>query len=91
MTTQHAVERVKAELHTAETWRREPFCTSADLRTILAALERAAEALKRAEGFIVNGVDFGFIRLPESMDDPAHLTLPAIQSALQSLKGADHG
>lgn len=56
------------------------------LPAILSALRKAGEmeaALRAAEQFIVNGVDLFFIRLPESADDPAHLTLPMIRSALK--------
>jgi hypothetical protein len=41
-------------------------------------------ALKRAEQFIVNGVELGVIRMPDAdCPDPAHETLPAIRAALQ--------
>lgn len=40
-------------------------------------------ALQKAEQFIVNGVEFGFIRMPETASDPAHETLPAIRAALE--------
>lgn len=43
------------------------------------------KALQAAEQFIVNGVEFGFIRMPDA-DDPALKTLPMIRAALASLK-----
>lgn len=50
------------------------------------AVAEAREALKKAEQFIVNGVEMGFIRMPDaSTPDPAHGTLPAIRSALVAL------
>lgn len=74
----------------------------ASARAILSALrgeqwqgiETARDALERAEQFIVNGVDLGFIRLPDAdVSDPAHDTLPAIRKALRALpqpKGTSH-
>lgn len=44
----------------------------------------ALEALKKAEMFIENGVEYGFIRLPEK-DDPALDTLPKIKAAIEAL------
>lgn len=41
-------------------------------------------ALRRAEQFIVNGIEFGAIRMPSGEDDPAHETLPAIRAALKA-------
>lgn len=41
------------------------------------------DALRKAEQFIVNGVELGFIRMPDpGTPDPAHDTLPAIRAAL---------
>ena len=57
----------------------------ANLPTILSALRRVEKmegALEKAEQFIVNGTELGFIRMPETANDPAHLTLPAIRQAL---------
>ncbi|TPK59067.1 MULTISPECIES: hypothetical protein [unclassified Mesorhizobium] len=46
-------------------------------------------ALKKAEQFIVNGVELGFIRMPEaSTPDPAHDTLSAIRAAISKATGA---
>jgi hypothetical protein len=56
-----------------------------ELPEILSALRRVEvmeKALKRAEQFIVNGTELGFIRMPETAYDPAHFTLPAIRQAL---------
>jgi len=64
---------------------------TAERQRCAAALERleALEAaLRKAEQFIVNGVEFGYIRMPDAdTPDPAHETLPA--SAL--VAGGEHG
>lgn len=51
--------------------------------------ETLADALRKAEQFIANGVELGFIRMPDAATpDPAHDTLPAIRTALaQARKG----
>lgn len=67
-----------------------------DLRGEWQGIETARDALERAEQFIENGVELGFIRLPDAdVNDPAHDTLPAIRKALRSLpppptKGTSH-
>lgn len=48
------------------------------------AAVRALEALKKAEMFIENGVEYGFIRLPEK-PDPALDTLPQVKAAIEAL------
>jgi hypothetical protein len=46
-------------------------------------VERLREALKAAEQFIANGIEMGFIRMPDDgTPDPAHNTLPMIRAAL---------
>lgn len=59
------------------------------LRAMLAAAPAApaadalVEALEHARLFIVNGIDLGFIQMPEAgTPDPAHETLPMIEAAL---------
>ena len=53
----------------------------------LAKVERMDEALVLAEQFITNGVDLGYIRMPDiGTPDPAHLTLPAIRAARAARK-----
>lgn len=42
----------------------------------------ATQALWKARDFITNGVEYGFIRMPDMAQDPAHETLPAICLAL---------
>lgn len=43
------------------------------------------DALKRAKQFIENGVELGFIRMPDaSTPDPAHDALPAILAAIEA-------
>lgn len=43
----------------------------------------AVQALKAAREFIRNGVEFGYIHMPDR-GDPAHKTLPLIEAALAS-------
>lgn len=43
------------------------------------------EALRAAEQFIANGIEFGFIRMPDRAD-PANDTLPKIRAALASME-----
>lgn len=46
------------------------------------------DALESARLFIVNGVDLGFIKMPDAdTPDPAHETLPKIELALKAIKG----
>jgi hypothetical protein len=45
----------------------------------------ALKALKAAKQFIENGVEFGYIRMPRERD-PAHHTLPLIDSAIAAIK-----
>jgi hypothetical protein len=74
-------------------WCRQQRDAAAMLRSLLASLDAAREAgrvagdaLRRAEQFIVNGVELGFIRMPDaSTPDSAHDTLPAIRAALSLL------
>lgn len=45
--------------------------------------KRLREALKRADQFITNGIDLGFIRMPDpGSDDPALETPEIVRSAL---------
>lgn len=54
-----------------------------------AAAPEMFEALKRAREFIANGIEFGFIRMPDAdTPDPAHGTLPAIDAALSKASPA---
>jgi len=42
------------------------------------------EALRRADRFITNGIEFGFIRMPDAgTPDPAHETPGIIRAALR--------
>ena len=55
---------------------------------LIAAAPDMYAALKMAEEFIVNGVECGYIRLPDAdCHDPAHGTLPAISLALAKARG----
>lgn len=50
---------------------------------LIAAAPDMFEALKAARQFIANGVELGFIRMPDAgTPDPAHDTLPVIEAAL---------
>lgn len=51
------------------------------------AQERCVEALRLAEEFIANGIELGFIRMPDAdTPDPAHKALPTIRAALAALQ-----
>lgn len=51
----------------------------------------AIDALKAARQFIANGIELGFISMPEpETPDPAHDTLPMIDRAIAELKAAQH-
>lgn len=55
---------------------------------LIAAAPSMLAALKRAKQFIENGVELGFIRLPDaSTPDSAHETLPAIRAAIAAAEG----
>ena len=46
------------------------------------------EALKAARQFIANGIELGFIRMPDAdTPDTAHDTLPAVEAALAKAEG----
>lgn len=49
----------------------------------------ALTALKAARGFILNGVELGYILMPTMEIDPAHQVLPLIQSAIKLLAAPD--
>lgn len=50
---------------------------------LIAASPDMAEALKAARQFIRNGIEFGYIRMPDAdTPDSAHGTLPLIDAAL---------
>jgi hypothetical protein len=50
-------------------------------------IDTMALALECAEEFIMNGVEFGMIRMPTSADDEATKALPTIRSALAKARG----
>ena len=48
-------------------------------------------ALKVARQFIVNGIELGFISMPDpETPDPAHDTLPMIERAIAEIESASH-
>jgi len=56
--------------------------------------ERAVveKALKAARQFITNGIEFGYIRMPDAnTPDSAHDTLPLIDAALSAYKQSEVG
>lgn len=56
---------------------------------LIAAAPNMLAALKAAKQFIENGVELGFIRMPDrSTPDPAHNTLPAIKAAIAAATGS---
>lgn len=62
-------------------------CDSENLSLIAAAPE-LYEALKRAQMFIKNGIEAGYIQMPDAdCPDPAHGTLPTIDAALSKANG----
>jgi hypothetical protein len=52
------------------------------------AYDDMLDALKRANQFIVNGVEVGRIFMPASLDDPAHDTRPKIRAAIEKAEAA---
>lgn len=61
----------------------------ADARLIAAAPEML-EALKRAKQFIQNGVELGFIHMPDrDAQDPAHGTLPMVVAAISKAEASN--
>lgn len=56
-------------------------------QTIDGVPRAALEALKSAKLFISNGIDLGFIRMPDAeTPDPAHDTLPMMDKAIEELR-----
>ena len=61
-------------------------------RGVAGAAETAQAALKDARQFIINGIELGFIRMPDpETPDPAHGTLGKIDAALAMLEGKANG
>lgn len=57
---------------------------------LFAAAPDMFEALKKAREFIANGIELGFIRMPDAgTPDPAHGTLPAIEAALSKASNGE--
>lgn len=68
-------------------WGEQSDEASANARLIAAAPD-LLEACKRAEQFIRNGRDLGFIRMPDaSTPDPAHYTPSIIAAAIAKAEG----
>lgn len=74
----YEVAAIDGDYNDPDTWP----TMEANARLIAAAPDMLA-ALEKAEQFIANGVELGFIRMPDaSTPDPAHDTLPAIRAAI---------
>lgn len=59
------------------------------LARLIAAAPEMAKALKAARQFIMNGIEFGYIRMPQpETPDSAHDTLPMIDAVLAKIGGA---
>jgi hypothetical protein len=83
---QHLTMDGYCTLTSFDTWKeaeRQAFDLAASERAD-AEKDAALDALKRAERFIVNGTEFGYIRMPDA-PDPALDTLPAIRRAIAIL------
>lgn len=66
-------------------WVGEPEVSAAHIARELNTYPVLLDALKRAKQFIENGVELGFIRMPDaSTPDPAHDALPAILAAIEA-------
>jgi hypothetical protein len=66
----------------------EPRENQVDNARLIAAAPEMLEALKRAQNFIRNGVEYGYIRLPDpELRDPANQTLPAVEAAIRKAGG----
>jgi len=61
-----------------------------EIRRLLAGpIAECIAALQQARQFISNGIEFGYIRMPDAdTPDPAHATPGAIQAALELLETA---
>lgn len=65
-----------------------PARMSAPVRSLVGAAPNMLAALKGAERFITNGVELGFIRMPDpGTPDSAHDTLPTIRAAIAKAEG----
>jgi hypothetical protein len=55
---------------------------------LIAAAPALLEALEKAKQFIENGIEFGYIRMPDAdCPDSAHETLPTIIAAIKTARG----
>jgi hypothetical protein len=56
------------------------------------AVEGLVKALEGARQFITNGIELGYIRMPDSdTPDPAHQRLPQIEAALSRFRSLQNG
>ena len=57
------------------------------IQSLLDRLDGAREVISRAEKFIVNGTELGYIQMPTVEADPANDMLPAIRNWLEESDG----
>jgi len=70
-----------ADLSAGHGGRKHAFPEAQANAQLIIAVKALLKACKKAKQFIENGVEFGYIRLPEK-DDPALETLPLIIAAI---------
>lgn len=55
---------------------------------VIAAVPDMVKALRAAQQFITNGIEFGYIQMPDpGTPDSAHDTLPMIDAVLRTIDG----
>jgi len=75
----YAIEKDKTDLSAHRKNGTDPSSANAQL---ISAAPEMFEALRRADMFITNGVELGFITLPDAHEDPATETLNLIKAAI---------
>lgn len=80
----YAIERDKTDLNAHRKNGTDPSAANAHL---IAAAPEMYEALRRADMFIANGVELGYITLPDVHEDPATETPNLIKAALAKAAG----
>ncbi|MFK4075163.1 hypothetical protein ACI2KX_15765 [Ectopseudomonas khazarica] len=87
-------ELVMAAEHNAaiDTLRNQVAKSRAEIAKLQQEQAELQEALEHARLFIRNGIELGFIRMPDAdTPDPAHDTLPKIEKALATCSQAQQG
>ncbi len=85
--------RVEALIERCENLEARATAAEAERDALREDIKRKDAALVRADQFISNGIEFGFIRMPDtSTPDPAHETPEIVRAALRpSAKGGRDG